>query len=134
MRTEQEWLKLYAENKAEFKVEIAKVVTPGPWKHDVADGCEDFYCHKCGKRHKHYGPLAYDGESCPIPDPIDSGDWNVAMEVFRANADLQPLEDIYRATLLPGFVFEPCGFTSWLVHYAQPHHYLIAAAKAKEGE
>ena len=64
MKTAKKWLG-YGE---ELALELAKVLTPGPWKHDM-DSRRAGVCHKCKRL-----PDGY----CPVPDPIDIKDWNVA--------------------------------------------------------
>lgn len=70
-RTPKQWLALGDKLGLELAMELAMVLTDGPWEHcckDVANGV----CNKCSK------PYSQTGE-CPVPDPITI-DWNAAME------------------------------------------------------
>lgn len=76
MKPEQ-WLQLGDE----LGVELAKVLTPGPWRHrDRATMDPHFVCEccKCGRKGKTSGQLLFKAD-CPVPDPIKL-DWNTAME------------------------------------------------------
>ena len=118
MRTAKEWL---AVPEDELGVELAKVLTPGPWKHKWVSGEQGKQvCKKCHTRYS----LQAVKDSCPVPDPIKV-DWNVAMEWFRES---KPLKSILRSLCGPSWA----SATSWMLVEAQPHHYLIAAAMAAE--
>ncbi len=109
MRTLEEWLEL---PDAQLAVEAAKVLTPGPWRHEPRQVWGDpptWQCAKCGKEEQgRQGEIAGD---CPIPDPLNIDDWNVAMDALLA--------------------------TGWIDDCARPRDYIIAAAfvaeKMKEG-
>lgn len=111
--------------------ELAEVLTPGPWEHDWAVGGCFTFCKKCqcnmidNPRHS----------PCPVPDPIDINNWNVAMEwrdwitckITPSAADeiFSEISKIENKCFVYGA--EP---TKWWLWNAQPRHYLIAAALA----
>ncbi len=133
-RTAQQWLTLGDD----LAVELAKVFTPGPRKHDFPE-MRDLYrpfiinaygpCRKC-RRHR-----MDEFTNCHLPDRIKI-DWNTAMEWFRkvpllniinilaevSNAAIDDVED-WQAD-------EQGEVNLWFLIYAQPKHYLIAAAMA----
>ncbi len=134
--TISEWLKL---PKAELDIELAKVLTP---EHDWHGNHYGTVCHKC---------YDYKGDettppACSVPNPIDSDDWNVAMEWFRKfgrtreNQDTiaEIHRDIYDRVHIPNPVhISKIGLSEgsmswWWKYIAQPKHYLIAAAVSKE--
>ena len=128
--TVQEWLQL---PKPELDIELAKVLTPGPRKHNLSHLP---HCIKC----KH-DIVGFEADTpCPIPDPIDSDDWNVAMK-WRDKVVGKPIDEnarrirndyFYTLTdvVRTGQAIPPS--TADLICYAQSKHYLIAAALAKE--
>ena len=125
MKPEQ-WLAL---NKKELDIALAKVLTPGPWKHLWGEGV--IFCQKCNQRY-----AMNMSEHCPVPDPIDSSDWNVAMEIYRQYEYIvasRMLAEVYVSlTDFNDIMHDSLGL--WEATKAQPHHYLIAAALATEAE
>jgi hypothetical protein len=73
---------------------------------------------------------------CPVPDPIDIHDWNVAME-WRdktvRNIFHECLVDVMDTVAATDVYRYPALMESLLVSFTHPIHYLIAAAMAKEG-
>ena len=92
------------------------------------------WCHQCrgywlrGK--EKYG-------DCPVPDPIDSSDWNVAKrlqktipyQVRNIKKWEKAMNDIWHCEEEPYYTL-----IHWLDWSAEPRHYLIAAAMAKDAE
>jgi hypothetical protein len=118
-RTAKEWLALGDE----LGVELAKVLTPGPWKHDWGNKSR---CANCAR----YWPEDIDSP-CPVPDPITI-DWNTAMEWFRKTPLLcqaVAMKCIYYV-VMEGDADELSEMYLWWLTFAQPKHYLIAAAMA----
>ncbi len=140
--TAEEWLQLDDKTLA---LELAKVLTPGPWKHKFDPSTKPGICkcsrcaYKCGgpdrncqtfrgvtisECNKHRKSL-----NCSIPDPIDSSKWDVAME-WRDKLPHRPFRqgiiDVWAACTT---VCTPID--SWLMGDARPKHYLIAAALSK---
>ncbi len=86
-RTAEQWL---AEQ--DLPTELAKALTPGPWKHDIYNSFKHgsltrFFCTKCGNIIENVtgeymsgvpGRTVYESDDpCPVPDPITI-DWNTA--------------------------------------------------------
>ena len=131
-KTVEQWLALGDD----LPVELAKVFTPKT-KHKwlepaVYYGPSDplgyvVKCQKCG----HIKTVQEEIDGCSVPDKIKI-DWNTAMEWFRFKADRNRVEQSITA------IWEACvdlnviGYRWWLKYYAQPKHYLIAAAMAVE--
>ncbi len=118
MRTAEEWLAI-PEDK--LGVELAKLRTPGPWKHSTPNRSGG-RCYKCGTITDDWDS-AIEGSGCPVPDAININDWNVAMEWFRQH---NPSRTILRQVCGP----HPIDCITWFLAIAQPKHYLIAAAMA----
>jgi len=83
-KTVEQWLALGDD----LPVELAKVFTPGPWKHgkmvkesgglrheSFTGLCSLDVCPKCDKDWEWC-----EVHPCSVPDPIDIKDWNTAME------------------------------------------------------
>ncbi len=85
-------------------------------------------CQKCG----HVKTLQEEVDGCPVPDPLDINDWNVAMEWFRKSGASETWDIMW-----PMFKLSKYGtrvsFAWWLMRKAQPKHYIIAACLAVEG-
>ncbi len=63
--------------------EAAKLFSPPPWKHKQYQCWNDppvWRCRKCLLEETGHQKMA---TPCPIPDPIDITDWNVAMRLIR---------------------------------------------------
>jgi len=97
------------------------------WEHRDAPGGYAKYCSKCGCNDTCT-------LKCIVADPIPLNDWNVAMKwrdwavkeygevkFKQAMIDMYALEDEYMNMM----------FGVWFACYAQPEHYLIAAALCK---
>ncbi len=131
-KTAAEWLALGDE----LPVELAKALTPGPWKHKAQFGfaCDHHYC-KCSKCGEEWHSQDAPQTPCPVPDDIVL-DWNTAMEwrdwitckitptvadeIFCEISKIENRCFVYGA--------EP---KKWWLWNAQPKHYLIAAALAE---
>jgi hypothetical protein len=138
MRTAQEWLAL---SESEQAVELAEVLVEKPWKHSMSYVKYSGYCPKCRRKFTAKEKMTLKHYPCPVPDPIDIHDWNVAMEWrdkiivnIKTDDDRDKWDDMLHK------VFDAAGGRAtgldkdiWFVDYAQPIHYLIAAAMAKEG-
>lgn len=119
-------------------LEIWKLIDLGPWKHNPdfnkdLDGGK-WICLKCQKRIGSVG----DDDPCPVPDQI-ALDWELAMKM-RDECN-EPTERTYFELALRDIHYEaesstrwPEGFVRWTLCDAQPHHYLLAAIKAKESK
>ncbi len=128
--TPEQWLQLTDDKLA---LELVRVLTPGPWKHDAEIDRYGFGdCRKCSDRlGQKRSP-----EHCPVPDPITI-DWNTAMEwrdkVQDGYLQLAMIE-VWNCTQEPKRVAGKCedGLVRWLTNLTQPKHYLIAAALVAE--
>ncbi len=125
----EQWLKLPEQD---LPVKLGEVLTPGPWEHIWVKADDDRkQCRKCGH------DVDYDQllPSCPVPDPITI-DGNTATEWRdRMLADYHDefVEAMWQ--ILLSMLDDTCtNSTQWLMEYAEPKHYLIAAAMAAEGE
>lgn len=130
-RTAQDWLAIPEQD---LPTELAKAVTPGPWKHKRGERGK---CLKCGR---HVSTVAvYEPVGCNVPDRIKI-DWNTAKYwQLKCNKAIfaDRLLDIYRETCTAdsidtGGFYVIYKYTTWLRELAQPKHYLIAAAMAAE--
>lgn len=142
-RSPEKWLAL----DDKLGVELAKVLREKPWKHDLYEGelCTDrnVVCSKCDGVPAEFTGVYVNGvpgrtiyesdELCPVPDPIDTEDWNVAMEWIREYAGKGILLYMKKMFDWSGYELE-MTLHYWLISKAQPRHYLIAAAMAKESE
>ena len=128
-KTVEQWLALGDD----LPVELARVFTPGPWKHDW-DACghnAHNKCQKCGKAWASSNNAIKRNFSCPIPGPIDIKDWKVAME-WRDKAVKDKDPTMFTGILLECFGGGIEGDIDACFANAQPKHYLIAAAMAAE--
>lgn len=139
--TAQEWLQRYDQDKDKFAIELAKVLTPEPWKHEWGVGGCFTFCRKC-----QVNMIDKPRESpCLIPNPIDINDWNVAMEwrgkiIDKYGCKVWSDAQTTIANIthpLPSLAEIDAGLEvvkakAFYSDYAQPKHYLIAAAMAKE--
>ena len=121
-----------------FAVEIAKKLTPGPWKHDPEpDASARFICTRCNKNLEDYIYRAVPGavefndlNDCPIPDPIilDPNTAKIWQGKYEASKYYSAMRDIHSEIDCDG------SFDVWLLFDAQPRHYLLAAAIVLEGD
>lgn len=138
-RTVTEWLAL----SDELGKKLAEVLTPGPWKHyikPIIDPEYSYGCTKCEKKNKSYARLAFTAD-CSVPDPITI-DWNTAMEWRDKTVRKYGAKEFRRAmsrTVMCQVNTEPKTVhlqvlfgANWFSVYAQPKHYLIAAAMSKD--
>ncbi len=117
MRTPEEWLAL---DDDELGLELAKVFTPGPWKHRWHRKPRGFRkCTKCEMRHRDWKD-----ELCPVLDPITI-DWNTAME-WRDKVMAGKDSTIFANNLLAVFGGGVEGDIDECFAFAEPKHYLIA--------
>ncbi len=152
-KTAERWFAL-----DDLPTELGRVFTPEKeWKHDISNTYEHcemncFACTKCHKcienlSHKYIsgvpGRTVYSSdEPCSVPDPIDTEDWKVAMEwrdrcVEKCGArkfrDAMRKVAMYQTNTEPATAHLQRQFgANWFSVYAQPKHYLIAAAMAAE--
>ena len=137
-KTAAEWLGLGDT----LAVELAKVLTPGPWKHKGkwfgVGRHHDWRCKACGKsikydsldKNEQQKALIFFDEPCSVPDPIVI-DWNTARrfkgQITDKVFDLA-LSKVMNAQLNNiGIGY----YTQYAIHNAHPRHYLIAAALAE---
>ncbi len=124
-RTPEQWLGLGDE----FGVELAKVLTPGPYSHAIGHYGE-WICVKCRTTFPSDENIP---RTCPVPDPITI-DWNMAMK-WRDKTGYLDFEYWLNEVWKPLTDFDDCFYDSydlWKDTKAQPKHYLIAAAMAAE--
>lgn len=131
MKTVEQWFDVY--KAGDLPVEAAKVLVPGPGKHDMQQGFwgeigtmnMTLRCRKC----EVFGKDMVDGNftDCTVPDPINVNDWNVAM-AWR--------QQLYPAVIREIWMQEDdvFGMWKWWAIFAQPHHYIIAACMAQESK
>ena len=134
-----------------FAVEIARVLTPGPWKHinkkPISVQFQNppirekiYYCSKCGEIFQRDNRKMK--IPCPIPDPITL-DWNLAMKIFRdaekQHSDINWKMEVCNAA--KGYILAPHEAHApttmmwiWFCVEAQPRHYILAAAIVLEGD
>ncbi len=119
-RTVKEWLALGDK----LGVELARVLTPGPWRHEWYGSTDGVLCRKCYDfRDEETTP-----DLCPVPDSIDINDWNTAIEWFRkTDGAIDCLFAIWQHIDNNTEHLEMWG--DWLCLNAQPKHLLIAAAR-----
>ncbi len=127
-RSATEWLALGDD----LGLELAKVLTPGPWEHDWFDNLHVPRCIKCQcddiKGHPEY---------CTAPDPIDTTDRNAAVEMIRSlfvspkqqAGFLTELVDVCDEAPIDYLDCEP-SFMLWLLFIANARELWIAAAMA----
>ena len=135
--------------RSEVKKKVAGLFSPKPWKHGFQDilGLLDgehrqkCICGMATDSHKTYTELSRQvvelrKTPCPIPDPIDIDDWNVAMKVFRG-LNFYWAKDI---ELFPCFN-EKLSYTrnefvakDWMVDEATPAQILEICVLAVEGK
>jgi len=112
---------------------LGEVLQPETKEHTETDKYCEFKCLKCGvliySIEDNYTPAP-----CTVADPIPLYDWNEAMKWRNwAVAEYgevkfkQAMIDVYSTTTERLRI----NFSSWLALYAQPEHYLIAAALCK---
>ena len=124
--TVEELLKL---DKPALDAELGKM-RPGPWKH----GGYGLQCFKCGC-------FAGPSTDCPVPTPIDSEDWNVAMVFIRETFVTDRQRSDYMIELVDMCDAAPVDyldgeddFMLWLLFITQPRKLWIAAYLAWQGE
>ena len=128
--TAQEWLAL---SESEQAVKLAEVLVEKPWKHEWHGDHYGTMCHKC---------YDYKGDetapqSCPVSDPIRIHDWDVAMEWRVSVGEDSFYTNLKRVRSIAvgiGTMESKESFLWWILFRAQPIHYLIAAAMAKENK
>lgn len=119
--------------------ELAKALVDGPWEHDLEEGFWDgegtmsrsYRCRKC----KLLVSDMVEGKNteCSVPNRIDITSWDTAMEYKGANTQIHKhLYTIYYDSNTG--ISNATKFARWLTNAAQPKHYLIAAAMAKEAQ
>ena len=141
-KTGEQWLALGDD----LGVELGRVFTPGPWKHDLVIGGDSFEHYRCTRCHasilqkhiqvateEYYWAPGHKGTRITGGDCSDTNritiDWNTAMEWFRnVTKDEKMLSEVMNA------VAEKKDWSWWWIYHAQPKHYLIAAAMAVERE
>jgi len=137
-RTVEQWL---AMSKAERDREAAKVLREKPWKHTEKQfAYPNRECVKCGKTATyHIDCEPYDRSGCPVPDRINTGDWREAMKrknEIRGRPRMgnvvffEALREVKSAIDRVEVSQHDAGY--WATIYAQPHHYIIAAAMVAE--
>ena len=122
------------------------MLTPGLRKHKLkwlgVGQYSCWRCETCGKSTKHNKDdkatqqawWAFHKEPCSRPRPIDTDDWNVAMEwrdkvPLDSRADfVAALEEIWRIAAKD----DSLCFEDWLATRILAKHYIIAACLCKE--
>jgi len=128
--------------------DIRKLLFPKPWKQKKGKRDDDRFthCQKCGEFGENRGTIAgsrwiYKNKFCTVPDRIPL-DWNLAKKkqaecnsemVIEKLSDISQnfdaiLHDIFRFVSKNKFD----NFCDWCLSEAEPYHYLLAAAIAKE--
>ncbi len=133
-RTVQQWLAL---DDDELIRELSKM-QPTPWKHDWISDSIVTYCSRC---RGHLDDVTTP-EFCSVPDPITI-DWNTAMEWrdkavkkfgARAFRIAMSVVAMRHTATSPRTRHNQLQYgANWFSVYAQPKHYLIAAACAFSG-
>ena len=124
-RTAGEWLALGDE----LGPELAKMFTPEPWEHSWASNPNHRRCSRC----KGECNLIATPQFCSTPDPIDTKDWNVAME-WRDKCQhmrfYQAMKEILSQIVKDHPSEYVCGidYGIWVTTKAQSKDYLRAAA------
>ncbi len=119
----------------ELGLEAAKVLVPEPWKHKRRDeeGIKFCFCKKCGRDMVRMQEVDL---SCPVPDRIDTTDWNVAMKlrdkIIKSKGYwgfMDPFLEVEEAfDKSRGAIKEDT--VGLLDGYSHPRHYIIAAMLA----
>ncbi len=127
-KTAEQWLAL-----DDLPTELAKVLTPGPWKHETQNR-QGGICHKCWKRPGFNIPRP-GGKFCSVPDPITI-DWNTA-KYWQGKCDEDTFDAAMREIHAAVESYDPPrltkhGFYDWREHRATIEQRLIAAATAAE--
>lgn len=115
-------------------VELAKVLTPGPWKHINGGHGGAIRCSKCfAECDESNHDCSYHFHPCLVPDAIDIKDWNMAMETYRRLGPQQVdeyLYEIWQELIQNAASVNYMSYEMWKDEESQPKHYLIAAACA----
>ena len=151
-RTTQDWL---AMPKDKLGRALGEALTPEPWKHELHVGGRShkhYHCSRCGEdilqsdiqvetEPYHWAPghsaLRIFGGDCSVPDLIDIKDWNVAMawrdKIFGTDQQSCEMLGAIMDIETESRAWDIADVLRWWTRHAQPKHYLIAAALAKEG-
>ena len=122
---------LLALSEDELALEAAKVLTPGPYKHEPTKGSG--ICKRCGVCPSIWckGLAFYDDNSCRPPDPITL-DWNTAMKLRDKMVEKYgglvwegALGDVEMVEIHTNNIFV-------MDTMSQPRHYIIAAILAAQ--
>ena len=141
MRTAQDWLQLYAKDKGEFEVEIAKVLAPGKSTHirDCRAERDGSLCWKCGENLEALKGMTND--PCPVPDPINSSDLDGAIKLIRQLFTTPRQQSDFVIELVDicdsapiDYLTNDSDFMLWLIFVATIPELLRAAAMAKEAQ
>ncbi len=119
---------------AELKKWLLERVVPKPWKHEW-DTCGQNArnkCQKCGKAWASSSDAIKRNFSCPVPNPI-ALDWNLAKKM-QAEIPFWDFEEAMKHVFEAEGAITKMTFEHWWKHYAQPHHYILAAILAGEGK
>ncbi len=133
--TVQQWL-----GYDDLPLELAKVFTPRPWKHDIRPILDPDYrygCKKCDAREQSYSRLAFTAD-CSVPGRIKI-DWNTAIpmlrKVWNEAKDTMLVRDTYtiaadvwRMQYPDKECYSPQEIDQWLWRQASPEQQLIIAA------
>lgn len=137
---------------------LKELIMPKPWKHELdlikrIVGDDIYKCDKCGEELILPRNITDDAEmdiydaayrlrysECKHPDRI-ALDWNLAKEMLSKLTMEQKIEcekktqDIFQEIKAAMEILEPerkVEFNWWLGFVALPHHFILAALKAKE--
>ncbi len=132
MRTAKQWLEVY--KAGDLPREAAKVPVERPWEHCLGGGKLGDTCTKCDRVvWPEKGQL--ENSKCPVPDPIDAEDWNVAMVWFRkmpkTKESVAVLRKLYRIRT-GGRARLDYTVVRWLLELADAKDLVIAACMARE--
>ena len=130
-RTPEQWLAL-----DDLPTELAKALTPGPWKHGWVlhqDPVNNWSkCSKCDATMTGVGNNLV--LPCPVPDPIKI-DWNTAMKWFRkapkTDGTIKIMHKVYRWAT-GGRATLDLTVLAWLLEQADAKMLLIIAAMAAD--
>lgn len=133
-RTVEQWF-----TTQDLPAELAKVLTPGPWKHKrktISHGqglMNTYECVKCGFAFAPGvdGGSWEEGPDCSVPDPFDINDWSTAMEWFRKQDRSWSWDAMWKIFKVSDYA-RAISMSAWLLHIAQPKDLLIATAMVVE--
>lgn len=130
--TANDWLKLLADDPEKCIRKLSERLVGKPWKHELefrtmrSGGEQGYECLKCETIFNFPDRAAYLAElpCCPIPDFLDITWDRGKAEQAKCNTTTDNFVDIL-CEVYAGDVYD-------VLCFAEPHHYLIAAAMVAE--